>query len=423
MKTVCALGFFVVAFLTLLFVRQSPLEQVDIVVNPYGVSPLSAICEITSSRPVRVERAVIEGVRTQGYSTELSRYHSIQLVGLTPGTLTVRLELVDEKGRRVYCPETEVSVAPLPEDLPTIRVLHSEPEWTGYLYCQVEGPSKAYQLLLSPLGEIVWMRARQPAEVLSLWLSQGRVLSLDLRRRLVETEELTGRRLASNIFPSVVLDQKTTRLESPSRAWGVQGDELVSLDLAGGSMQQISVYSLLGVHPSKTGPAWLPENSLVFSPELVAEVNPSARRVEWLAGDPARLHPALLPYCLEAEGGLYPHAPLASLWAQNRALLFVEQEQEFFLREYVVHLNERKITRDWSYPIRTGRKVGSVLLCESFQPGRIGLAVNQTDGTGRASVRLQMVTQQSAPKLLLDVQIEGPEGWSVVSFQVVESLF
>ena len=412
-----------VAFLTLLFVRQSPLEQVDVVVNPYGISPLSAICEITSSRPVRVERAVIEGVRTQGYSTEFSRHHSIQLVGLTPGTLTVRLDLVDERGRQVYCPETEVTVAPLPEELPNIRVLHSEPEWTGYLYCQVESSTRAYQLLLTPLGEVVWVRARSPGEALSQWLTQGRVLSLDLRRRLVETEELTGRRLASNVLPTAALEQQAARLESPSRAWAIQGDELVSLDLAGGSMQQISIYSLLGVHPSRTGPAWLPENSLVFSPELVAEVNPSARRVEWLTGDRDRLHPALVPYCLEAEGELYPHAPLASLWAQNRAILFVEQEQEVFLREYVVHLNERKITRDWSYPIRTGRKVESVLLCESFQPGRIGLAINQTDGTGRASVRLQMVTQQSVPKLLMDVQIDGPEGWSVVSFQVVESFF
>lgn len=417
MKTVCALGLFLVGLLSLLVVRQSPLQQVDIVVNPYGVSPLSVVCEISSTRPVRVEQIAIEGVRTLPYSSGLSRHHSFPLAGLSPGIQTLRLTLLDEEGRQVYCPDTEVTAPPLPDGLPEIRVIRSEPGLDGYIFCQVEGPVQAHQMLLTPLGEIVWLRARAPKSVFGRWLDNGRILNLNFLAGFVETEDLTGRRLASSPLPLEGSYSDSVRLESASRAWVLDNDELVSLDLAGGSKTSISAFTLLGIHPTRTGLAWVPENSLVLSPQLVAEVNPAGRRVEWLIGDPRALHPLLVPFSLAVEEELYPDEALASLWAKNRALLLAEREQQVVLREYLVDLSEKKVVRNWSYPLLSDGEVDSVLLCESFQPGRIGVALNLKD-----SARLNIVTQESEPKTLLDIEIGGGERWSVSCMQLVESI-
>ncbi len=372
MKTVCALGLFLVAVLSLLMVRQSPVKQIDIVVNPYGVSPLSAVCEVSSNRPVQIAQIDIEGIRTLHYSSGFSRHHSIPLAGLSPGGQTLRLTVFDEDGRQVYCPETEVTVAPLPDHLPEIRVLRSEPQLDGYIFCQLESPSQGYQVILTPLGDIVWLRARAPRSVLGRRLPSGRLLNLNFLAGFAETEEPTGRRLASSPLSIEAPDTDKVRVESAGRAWLLENDELVSLDLAGRSKTAISVYSLLGIHPTGTGPSWNPENSLVFSPELLAEVNPTARRVEWLVGEPGLLHPALLPFALTVEESLYPQDPAASLWADNLALLIAEREEQVFLREYLVHLTERKLTRNWSWPLEE-EGIESVLLCESFQSGRIGI--------------------------------------------------
>ena len=417
MKTVCALGLFFVALLSLLLVRQSPLQQVDIVVNPYGVSPLSAVCEISSTRPVRVEQIAIEGVRTLPYSSGFSRHHSFPLAGLSPGKQTLRLTLLDEEGRQIYCPDTEVTAAALPRGLPDFRVVRSEPGLDGYLFCQLEGPSQAYQLLLTPLGEVVWLRARAPQSVFGCWLGKDRVLNLNFLAGFTETEDLSGRRLASSPLPIESPYSDSVRIESASRAWVLDNDEVVGLDLASGSKTSISAFTLLGVHPTTTGPAWVPENSLVLSSELVAEVNPAGRRVEWLVGDPGDLHPLLVPFSLSVEEELYPDEALASLWAKNRALLLAEREQQVVLREYLVDLSGKKMVRNWSYPLLSDGEVESVLLCESFQPGRIGVALNMKD-----SARLKIVTQESEPKTLLNIEIEGGQGWSVTCLQLVESM-
>jgi hypothetical protein len=418
MKTVCAVGLFFVALLSLLAIRQSPLQQVDIVVNPFGVSPLSAVCEISSTRPVKVEQIAIEGVRTLSYSSDYSRRHSIPLSGLSPGLQTLSLTLLDEEGRQVYCPDTEVTAAPFPRDLPEIRVLQSEPGLEGYLFCQLEGPSHAYQLLMTPLGQVVWLRARPPRSVLGRWLPNGRLLNVNFPAGFVETEDINGRRLASNPLSLEGLSPTTMRVESAGRAWILDNDEVVGLDLAGGSKSSVSAFSLLGIHPTQTGPAWAPGNTLVLSPELVAELNPAGRRVEWLVGDPRSLHPNLLPFSLAVEEDLYPRETLACLWAKNLALLTAEREQQVVLREYLVDLSERKMVRNWSYPLLSGGKVDSVLLCESFQQGRIGVALNMKD-----SARLKIVTQDSEPKTLLDIEIEGGQGWSVSCLQLVASMF
>ena len=63
-------------------------------------------------------------------------------------------------------------------------------------------------------------------------------------------------------------------------------------------------------------------------------------------------------------------------------------------------------------------EVDSVLLCESFQPGRVGVALNLKD-----SARLMILTQESEPKTLLEIEIEGGQGWTVTCMQVVESIF
>jgi len=418
MKTVCALGLFLVGFLSLLLVRQSPLQQVDIVVNPYGVSPLSAVCEISSTRPVRVEQIAIEGVRSLPSSSELSRRHSFPLAGLSPGMQTLRLTLFDQEGRQVYCPDTEVTAPPLPDGLPEIRVIRSEPGLDGYIFCQLEGPLQAHQMLLTPLGEIVWLRVRAPNSVFGRWLDNGRILNLNFLAGFVETEDLTGRRLASSPLPLEGPYSDSVRIESASRAWALNNDELVGVDLAGGSKTSISAFTLLGIHPTRTGPAWTSENSLVLSSELVAEVNPAGRRVEWLVGDPRALHPLLVPFSLTMEEEHYPHEALASLWAENRALLLAEREQQVVLREYLVDLSERKMIRNWGYPLLSDGEVDSVLLCESFQPGRVGVALNLKD-----SARLMILTQESEPKTLLEIEIEGGQGWTVTCMQVVESIF
>ena len=117
------------------------------------------------------------------------------------------------------------------------------------------------------------------------------------------------------------------------------------------------------------------------------------------------------------EEELYPDEALASLWAKNRALLLAEREQQVVLREYLVDLSEKKVVRNWSYPLLSDGEVDSVLLCESFQPGRIGVALNLKD-----SARLNIVTQESEPKTLLDIEIGGGERWSVSCMQLVESI-
>jgi hypothetical protein len=428
LKIVCAMGLFVLTFWGLVIARQSPLEQFDIVLNPHGVSPLTALCEMRSIRELKIERVVVEGVHAYTLpKPTFSREHTFPIVGLRPNrTQTVRVEASDREGRSVYCPPTKVTTAPLPGDLPSRIALRAEPQVKGLYFCELESEDVAYQVLLNSLGEVVWLRPARPGTVLSRLVGNGIVATLYLQRGMLVLEDLTGRRLRSTQLALKGLVKAQTNFSSPYALWTVKERTLYRSDLRDGSTRSLGLMRLLGdLQLSFFGHGLRPSSALVSveGQHSLAQLNLDSQHFDWVFGTELSWSEGRSSSYLTYPPGEGPDSPAAAVWVTNGGLITVESESGgSMLREYLVTLNSSEVKRNWTFPIQTDHPVESVSLTESFQDRHLVLGINQLiQGGKRSEVRIQEISQQDDPKLLLDLHIRGAKSWRVGAIQKVES--
>lgn len=402
----------------LLSVRQSPVTEFGIVLNPYGTTPLAAICEVRAISKVRVERVVIEGVGVQTPRTPDYAYdHSFAIHGLRPNqSQTVLVELRDSEGRQVYCPPVVLTTEPLPADFPVVEPRQVLPLSAGLVYGQLETSDKAYQVLFNRLGEVLWYRTREPGACVSLMVRGGLVATFDLQHGRLYLEDLTGQTLRTTQFSSRNLIQQQTRIVSEAALVAWNEEHVTEMDLHSGSERRWDLRKILGdATVTFVGSGLFPDFiSLIVNSASIAELRFDSPFVEWAFGGALLWADKRSHAFLKVENEQSPRRPLGLLWAQNKGLLTVEVEEAGpVLREYQASLNEQLVKRTWTYPLGAGSP-DAVYLSETFQSGHILVGISEADES-----RIFEVRQGPEPQPLLEFEIRG---WRLTSLQKIAEL-
>ena len=429
MVIVCAASLCALLLLTLLSARQSPVQQFEIALNPYGTAPLAAICELRSWKELKVERVVIEGIDSfELPNASFSREHTFPILGLRPDrTQVVRVEARDKDGRVVYCPSTEITTAPLPTDFPVRVALTVNPRIKGVVFCQLESDDSAYQVVLNVFGDVVWYRPIRPGARLSRVLDDGTLESLELRQGVLVFEELTGRQVRTSKLALQDLSQDLSGFLSADTLWTQRGQSLLFLNLTNGRVVPLELSGLLGPVPVSSLSRGLTPTSLLFTIEghdVLGEWDYATQHADWAVGKELSWSAGRSSSYLTVAPPEAPISPLRAMWTQNGGLMTVESESDgLALREYFVDLKTAQMKRNWSEPVLAGKSLESVSLSESFQDGLLILGINLSASGAASEVRIQELGQSAEGKVLLDLQIKGDKKWRVGPIQKLSSLY
>jgi arylsulfate sulfotransferase len=156
--------------------------------DPNGVTPLAGVVQLTTDVPARTTLSISNG--TDSWIKEFGEYqtsHYLPVLGLrSSSSYTIEVTVTDETGEGVALPGfLQADTGPLPDDFPSIQVIHNEPSRMEPGYTLVdkirrflprtppdETPGSRlprYIFILDEMGEVIWystMSGDRPARQL-----------------------------------------------------------------------------------------------------------------------------------------------------------------------------------------------------------------------------------------------------------------
>jgi len=144
-------------------------SDVTLIANPNPSAPLAAVLGLTSDRPVIVTLTVETSDHRQTVtpSRQPATHHEIPVLGLRPGRVhAVTASITDESGHTTVLEPLHVTMPPLPDDFPPIRLTVQqrdamEPGVTLVHYFRWNSPTEddpdwGLAVAVDAAGEVVW---------------------------------------------------------------------------------------------------------------------------------------------------------------------------------------------------------------------------------------------------------------------------
>lgn len=157
---------------------QEPL----IILNPYRISPLTAVILFQTEKPYST-RIVVKGKTEEAdltFETEASTLHRIPVLGLYPGTdNTVSAELLDSNRKVIHRQEYRIQTDPLPETYADAVRTVSASGSSAFPLTIVSGQQSSFPFAYDCLGDIRWYLNRKSAYNGVFSLSNGNFIFQD----------------------------------------------------------------------------------------------------------------------------------------------------------------------------------------------------------------------------------------------------